>query len=78
MTRRCRVNPEGIETDGTFLRGDDIHNLRIRNKFSGGVEIVYDVNQGMDTGVTLVPAGRRALAEAPRVSRRLQYWRMEP
>lgn len=34
--RSFRVNPEGIETDGTFLRKDDIHNLRIRNKFAGG------------------------------------------
>lgn len=63
MTRRFRVNPEGIETDGTFLRRGDIHNLCIRNKFAGGVEVVYDVNRGMDTGVTLGLAGRRALAE---------------
>ena len=63
VTRRFRVNPEGIETDGTFLRRGDIHNLCIRNKFAGGVEVVYDVNRGMDTGVTLGLAGRRALAE---------------
>lgn len=61
--RRFRVNPEGIETDGTFLRKDDIHNLRIRNKFAGGIEIVYDANQGIPTGVTMGLAGRRALAE---------------
>lgn len=63
VTRRFRVNPEGIETDGTFLRRGDIHNRCIRNKFAGGVEVVYDVNRGMDTGVTLGLAGRRALAE---------------
>jgi hypothetical protein len=61
--RSFRVNPEGIETDGTFLRKDDIHNLRIRNKFAGGVEIVYDANQGIPTGVTMGLAGRRALAK---------------
>jgi hypothetical protein len=58
-----RVSPDGIETQGTFLRKDDIHHLRIRNKFAGSVEITYDVNQGVPIGTTMGLAGRRALAE---------------
>jgi hypothetical protein len=58
-----RVSSEGIETKEKLLRKADIHRLRIRNKFAGSVEIVYDANRGVPTGVAMGLAGRRALAE---------------
>lgn len=60
---RFRVSPDGIETQGTLLRKDEIHHLRIRNKFAGSAEITYNVNQGVPIGTTMGLAGRRALAE---------------
>jgi len=63
VARSFRVNPDGIETEGVFLRKDDIRQLAIRNKFAGNFEVVYDANRGLPTGTAMGLAGRRALAE---------------
>lgn len=62
-SRSFRVNSDGIETQGTFLRKADIHHLNIKNKFSGEIEIVYDAQRGVPTGTAMGLASRRALAE---------------
>lgn len=60
---RFRVGPEGIEVAGQILRKEDIHHLRIRNRFGGDFEITYDANRGLSTGTLVGLAHRRQLAE---------------
>lgn len=60
--RSLRLGKDGIEFDGTFLRREDIHHLKIRNKFAGDVEIVYDADRGIPTGRLLGVAARKKLA----------------
>ncbi|MEB2349457.1 MAG: hypothetical protein OZ923_12705 [Comamonadaceae bacterium] len=61
--RTFHVGPEGVEVGGQLLRTADIHHVGIRNRFGGGVEIVYDASQGIPTGVAAGIAHRRKLAE---------------
>jgi len=61
--RSFGVGPQGIEVDGRVLRKDDIHQLRIKNKLAGDVEIVYDTSQGVSTGTLVGLAHRRRLAQ---------------
>jgi hypothetical protein len=57
--RSFRVGPDGIDIDGVMLHKDDIHHMRIKNKFAGDVEIVYDANRGIPTGTVVGLAHRR-------------------
>jgi hypothetical protein len=61
--RSILVNAQGIQTEGIALRKEDIHYLRIRNKFGAGVEIVYDADRGLPTGTAIGLGGRKALAD---------------
>jgi hypothetical protein len=58
-----RVNPTGIEVGGVLLRKEDIHHLGIKNKHAGDVEVVYDADRGLPTGVAMGLAARRSLAK---------------
>lgn len=60
---RFRVGPDGIEIGGQLLRKEDIHHMRIKNKFGSDVEIVYDANRGVSTGALVGMAHRRKVSE---------------
>jgi len=58
-----RVGPDGIEVGGQLLRKADIHDLRIKNKFGGDIEIVYDASRGVSTGTLVGMAHRRKVSD---------------
>lgn len=60
---RFSVSPAGISVDGQLFKKRDIHQLSIRNKLGGDVEITYDANRGIPTGTVVGLAHRRKLAE---------------
>ncbi|MBV6422828.1 MAG: hypothetical protein NAOJABEB_00613 [Steroidobacteraceae bacterium] len=60
--RSFRLGKDSIEFNGTLLRRDDIHHLKIGNKYAGNVEIVYDADRSIPTGRLLGLAGRKKLA----------------
>lgn len=60
---RFSASPAGITLDGQLFKKTDIHQLRIRNKLGGDVEITYDARRGIPTGTVVGLAHRRKLAE---------------
>lgn len=61
--RSFLVSQAGIDIGGQMLRKEDIHHLRIKNKFAGDVEITYDANRGVPTGTVIGLAYRRQVAK---------------
>lgn len=60
--RNFRIGNGAIELNGLLLLRNEIQHLKIRNKYAGDVEIIYDADRGIPTGQLLGLAARKKLA----------------